>query len=161
MTRRIAIITALCVMVASAAGHAGQRDMSIRETVAQTLADFRDRTWWVEDYQLGRWDCSTQSATLWHILNGKGIRSRIVAAVYCDRGMPQAHIYLQVEMDGLLVIVDATHLEIRELPPDAYGYLPIATYNNPDEANRAWPGEYVRMEVRKKQEPVVRSQETE
>lgn len=144
----------VCIMaIAAATAYAApqcRNITTIRECVNEVLADLRENTWWIESYRLGHWDCSTQSTTLWYLLAEKGIKSRIVAAVYCFGNMPQAHIYLQVEMDGRLVMVDATLLQIRDLPPEAYGYLPVQYYSNPEEANRAWPGEYIRMEVRRK-----------
>lgn len=149
-TKCTAILIATAIIMTATPAYAELRDKSIRECVTDTITDLRNNTWWVEDYHLGSWDCSTQSATLWYALADKGIIARIVAAIYCEGNMPKNHIYLTVEMEGRPVMVDATSLEIRGLPPDAYGYLPIQTYNNPIEANRAWPGEYIRMGVREK-----------
>jgi len=112
------------------------------------LQDLKTNYAWMESYKLNSWDCSTQSTALWHILNENGINARIVASLYYDEDLTRKdHIFLLAEMDGRWRMVDATAMQIRDIRPELYGYMPIRVYNTPEEANAVWPGEYTRMDI--------------
>jgi len=144
----IITLVALLVTVMATPGtlSAGERD---REIVENTLLDLRTRTTWIESYQRGGFDCSVQSTTLWHILAERGVRTRVAYSVYFDRtlNLQMDHVFLLAALDGVPMAIDATTLELLDANVSQRGYFIVRVWNNPDEANAEWPGEYIRWDV--------------
>ncbi len=119
------------------------------EKVSKILGNLNQSYSWVESYELGKFDCSTQTATLWHILKKQNIDSMIVASIYFDKKTNawKDHIFLIAELDGCVYIIDATALEIRPPLPYNSGHIITRLYMTPEAANRAWPGEFIAQDI--------------
>jgi len=57
------------------------------------------------------------------------------------------HVFLLAEFDGIPCVIDATTLELLDANVRQRGYLVTRVWNDPDEANAEWPGEYVRWDL--------------
>jgi hypothetical protein len=139
---KIILKSILLVLIFSSSLFAGEK-----EIVSLQLEKLKVDYTWVESYKLNSWDCSTQSTTLWYILKEKGIKSKIAASLYYEKGVEKDHIFLIAELDGKMQIIDATWLEIRDPNPLKYGFYIVRIYDSPKEANKVWPGEYVRWNI--------------
>jgi len=141
-----AFIVILTVVMTSGTIPAGGTAREITENV---LLELRTRTTWTESYQRGGFDCSVQSTTLWHILKERGVRTRIAYSLYFDRtlNIQMDHVFLLAEFDGIPCVIDATTLELLDANVRQRGYLVTRVWNDPDEANAEWPGEYVRWDL--------------
>jgi len=139
---KVILKSILLVLIFSGSLFAGEK-----EIVSLQLEKLKTDYTWVESYKLNSWDCSTQSTTLWYILQEKGIKSKIVASLYYEKGVEKDHIFLIAELDGKMQIIDATWLEIRDPNPLKYGFYIVRIYDSPEEANKVWPGEYVRWDI--------------
>lgn len=113
------------------------------QIVQETISKLKSKYAWVESYSLNSWDCSTQSTNLWHILKEKNIPCKVTASVYFDpKEGWKDHIFLVCDLDKKLHMIDATKMEIRDVDFLKYGYYVVRMYDNPNEAEKVWPGEY-------------------
>jgi hypothetical protein len=118
------------------------------EQAVSIIDDLKTNYNWVSSYKLGEFDCSVQSSTLWYVLNEKRIRCLIVSSIYLEeKNVWKDHIFLIASLDKKMYMVDATSLTIQKAVPMKKGYIVTKIYDNPEEANEEWPGEYIKWNI--------------